>query len=86
MKLENLKKANELSKKITELEEALSFFECKEEHDTFLRNPTLIIEFDADGCLVEQRLPINLSNELIGNIKSEIRKCYNAAINEFNEL
>jgi len=79
-----LRKANDLDKKIREFTEALNCFEWPDKVST---NPRLIIEFDDDeGGRSSIKLPMELSNNLIDWLKTEITKNRQNVVNEFNEL
>ena len=83
MDIQTLEQANQLHKKIKSLETALSVFEWE---DGTPRNPRLILEFD-NGCEIEtQYIPMDLSNDLITLLKSEISKKIEAAKSEFKAL
>lgn len=85
MDITTLEKANELNRKIKEFTEALNCFEWEEEGKKYSTNPTLIIEFDRDDR-EQQRLPMNLSNELVAVLKTEIINGRDNAVAEFNAL
>ena len=85
MDAKTLERANELLKKIKQLQHVLECFEWEPEFGGHSRNPRLIIEFDRDGR-EEQILPMNLSDELINFLKAQIIKDCDILLAEFNTL
>ncbi len=99
MNTETLKKANELSKLISDHESALSCFEWDANYyeninrpenkqlppKIFSTNPRLIIEYDGDGR-EQQLIPMGLSDFLINIIKDQIKENLNKIRKEFEEL
>jgi len=86
-----LKKANELDKLIWELHEALNCFDWYNpevpEVNPVSINPRLIIEFDDDeGGRSQVKIPINLSDILIKQIKEAIKTKMGKTVEEFNSL
>ena len=87
MTFTTLEKANELSRKIQDFEEALNCFDFNPEPDKppFSLNPTLIIEYDGDGR-EQHTLPMHLSNAMVAFLKKEISKALELAVAEFYSL
>jgi len=84
-----LKKANDLDRKIKELNEALNCFEwpVDEGQPKVSTNPRLIIDFDScEGGREQIKLPMELSNQLSTWIKGEIARELKFTVMEFNEL
>jgi len=85
MDVKTLERANELLKKIKQLQNVLGCFEWELEFGGHSRNPRLIIEFDRDGR-EEQVLPMNLSDELINFLKLEIIRVHDTTVAELEQL
>ena len=85
MDTKTLERANELLKKIKQLQHVLECFEWEPEFGGHSRNPRLIIEFDRNGR-EEQVLPMNLSDELINFLKVEITRVHDTAVAELEQL
>lgn len=91
MDVTKLNTANDLHKKIKEFVEALNCFDYYEPELAELapvsRNPRLIVEFDADeGGRQTVKIPMNLSNVLITQIKEAIKTKMAKTVEEFNQL
>jgi hypothetical protein len=89
MEKETLKKANELDRKIREINEALNCFEWQPYPDEVAlakepisTNPILMVEFDGGDGREEVKLPIILGNRLIDILKSELKSSLMAAEEE----
>jgi len=85
MDVKTLERANELLKKIKQLQSVLEIFEWESGFGGPSMNPRLIIEFDRDGR-EEQVLPVNLSDELINFLKVEITRVHDTAVAELEQL
>lgn len=92
MDKETLAKANELNKKICELNRALECFECTypvsdNETKTFSTNPIILIEYDNndDGRSV-QKIPAKLNKDMVGILKSFISVELECCKKEFEKL
>jgi len=82
-----LKRANELNQKIKEYSEALNCFEWESENEIKVStNPHLIIEFDGEDGREQIKLPMNLSDVMVGFLKQEIIKGRQLAVDAFNAL
>lgn len=92
MDYQKLQKANSIKKQIDEHQEALNCFEWPGIPDHGLkepltRHPQLIIEVDdCDDCREQIKLPMVLSNELIGFLKSVIIENKRKLESEFESL
>jgi len=86
MDITTLEKANELIKKIKELQQALNCFEWDQEYGGGTTNPRLIIEFDGGDGRETQPLRINLNDATLSFLRAGIIKDRDAAVDEFNEL
>jgi hypothetical protein len=87
MDVTTLKRANELNEKIKVLQEVLNYFEWSEEDGGGSRNPGIIIEYDdEDGVRSREKIPIQLSNDVVTTLKSEVKKARDGFVVEFNNL
>lgn len=87
MDIATLEKANRLNRKIEEFKQVLGCFEWPQEYGGGTRNPRLILEFDDNDDFRDTKpLPMELSKELLSNLKKEIIEGRDAAIAEFNFL
>lgn len=96
MKIENLKRGNEIQKLLKSFEEALNCFEYKHAGDgesllenQISTNPKLMLEFDdysneGDKSIIP--VPNVLSDDLIGLIKQGILLNIQLLESEFNDL
>lgn len=90
MDITTLDKANNLNRKIKEFQQALNCFEYnygEKDAEKFDRTPRLILDVDdLDNGREQIDIPMNLSNELISFLKTEIIKGRDKAVKEFNAL
>jgi len=89
MEIEKLKKGNELSQKINELNDALNCFEWwefDEDAPKVSTNPRLIIEFDGADGREQAKVPMNLSEFLTDLLKNTIKSELEKAQSEFDKL
>ena len=84
MDVKTLERANELLKKIKQLQSVLEIFEW-ESGFGFSMNLKLIIEFDRHGR-EEKLFPIDLNNELLNILKVEITRVHDTAVAELEQL
>ena len=84
MDTKTLERANELLKKIKQLQSVLEIFEW-ESGFGFSMNLKLIIEFDRHGR-EEKLFPLDLNNELLNLLKLEIIRVHDTTVAELEQL
>ena len=87
MDIATLETANNLHRKIKQLDSALDCFEWSpgEGKPPISTNPQIIIEYDNDGR-EECKLPMPLSNALVEVLKKEILIARESALSAFSAL
>jgi hypothetical protein len=86
MDISTLQKANELNKKIKDLETAFDCFEWDKQYGGGSKNPRIVIEFDDCDGRSKHLLPMTLNENFISVLKAEIANELTKSKMMFNSL